>query len=212
MKTILMLWALATEEESNRFRVLLFWGGLSVISSLVLSYMMNKWQVHVPEMPQGNQGRPLLSMLLSGSILPVIFVFTNGLRGYHSVFNACVEAIYNRFYMKSDLQMAEQYGEKEGTKKKERVIVMKYMAGFLFLEVVIIAFGVIGYFAWGRLQGLSAFVFTGDDLFLGAFVFVTEGVFIMLDGLRAAPSVFSLKAIPEADDKKELDNVVESTT
>lgn len=190
------IYQFSTNEDISRLRVFLIWGLVSLIPSFVIAFTVNTWQVHIPgvESQQNNNG--LLGYITSTSILPLLFFITNGLRGYHEVFNKLIDALFSKFEMRNMEELIIEFGQEDTMKKLKRVDLARYISAFLLLEFIIISWAIINYFFFGRALtelGLAGYIL--DDLLLGAIVLILEGVCSIFDGFIELPSVYKIKPL-----------------
>jgi len=188
------IYKFSTDDEIQRLRVLIVWFLTSLVPSVVIAFTINTWQVHIPgvEAAQGNSS--LIGYLAGTSILPILFFITNGLRGYHEMFNNILEAFFSNFEKRSMEDLIEEHGEKEALKKVKKVDLGRYISAFLLLEFIIIGWATMNYFFFGgALTGLGLAGYVLDDLLLGAIVLILEGIYSVADGLVEASTVYRLK-------------------
>lgn len=181
-------------DDITRLRVFIIWSLGAMIPSLFIAWTIQTWQIHVPGIEVGqNQPNTLLPMLIGSSILPVLFTFTRGLRGYHSTFNGIIQGIFSKFRKKSTEELVEDFGVELAAKKLDRVNRAFYFAAFLFLELLIVGWDLALYPFLGQMSGLGLFGYISDNLLLGAYVLILEGIYTIFDGVIDAPDVYELK-------------------
>lgn len=191
------MYQFATNKEISRLRVLIVWALTSLVPSFIIYVTINTWQVHIPGVETSTQGgNSFLGLVAGTSILPILFFITNGLRGYHELFNTIIEKFFDNFERRSFTSLCQEYGTEEAMKKLRKVDLGKYVSAFVILEFIIIGWATANYFAFGNaLSGLGLFGYVADDLLLGAIVFLLEGIYCIADGIIEAPSVYKLKPI-----------------
>lgn len=195
--TVKFIYKFTTDKKISRLRVLILWSLTSVIPSFLIYVTINTWQVHIPGVESAQGGSNSLVSLIAGtSILPILFFITNGLRGYHELFNNILESFFNNFEKRSVTSLCTEFGPEEGMKKLRKVDLGKYVSAFVLLEFLIIGWATTSYFIFGgNLTGLGWLGYVADDLLMGAIVFILEGVYCITDGLLEAPKVYKLKPI-----------------
>lgn len=181
-------------EEITRLRVFIIWSLGAALPSLFIAWTINNWQIHVPGVEVGaNQPNTIVPMLVGSSILPILFTFTKGLRGYHSNFNSVIQAIFSKFRKKTSEELIEDFGPELAARKLDRVNRAFYFAAFLSLELLIVGWDLSLYPFLGTMSGLGLFGYISDNLLLGAYVLILEGIYTIFDGLIDAPDVYELK-------------------
>lgn len=187
-----------------RLRIFLVWLALTLIPTFFIYFTINAWQVHIPNLEGDVSSNGLVSMLLGTSILPILFFFTKGLRGYHKLFSNIIRSLFNNFVLKSSRELEEEFGE-EGLEKLRVVNLGQHVSGFLLLEFIIIGWATFSYFAFGgNMTGLAWFGYIADDLLLGALVFILEAGYCVFDAIAEAPNVYKLKPLPFIGTKEEI--------
>ena len=182
-------------DKIARLRILVVWSILTLIPTFFIYFTINAWQVHIPNLEGNISTNGFVNMLIGTSILPILFFFTKGLRGYHQLFNNVLQALFNNFRLKSSTELELQYGD-EGLEKLRLVNLGQHVSGFLLLEVLILGWATFSYFAFGgNMTGLAWFGYVADDLLLGAWVFILEAVYSVADALKEAPNVYTLKPL-----------------
>lgn len=211
-ETIKYIYDFSTNKKISRLRVFFVWSLVALIPSFFIYFTINTWQVHIPGVEAASANNSsIISMILSTSILPVLFFLTNGLRGYHNVFNYLLEAIFSRFELVPAEELLELYGT-DATEMIKKVNLGKHVSGFLMLELMIISWATISYFLFGgNMSGLGLFGYIGDDLLMGAIVFVLEGIYCIVDGIVEASHVYRLKPLFAAGDDAKTDKWIEVT-
>jgi len=183
-----------TNPDITRLRVFIIWSIGAAMPSLFIAWTIQTWQIHVPGIEVGsNQPNTLLPMLLGSSILPVLFTFTKGLRGYHNAFNSVIEGVFSKFRKRSRTELVELFGEELADGKINRVNRAFYFSAFLSLELLIVGWDLSLYPFLGTMSGLGLFGYISDNLLLGAYVLILEGIYTTVDGLADAPDVYELK-------------------
>lgn len=186
-----------TDDEISRLRVLIVWSFIAIVPSIVIAFTISSWQIHVPGVETGQGASLGLTGLLAGtSVLPILFFITNGLRGYHELFNVTIEKFFNNFEKRSVTSLCTEFGPEEGMRKLRKVDLAKYISAFLLLEFIIIGWATTNYFIFGGNStslGLAGYVL--DDLLMGAIVLILEGVYSIADGIIESPKVYKLKSI-----------------
>lgn len=193
------VWDFSTDPKISRLRVFLVWEISALIPSFIIYNSINHWQTHIPGVNSATQsGSILLNMIIGTSIIPLLFFITNGLRGFHKAFNSVIDFLYSRLERKSVDELQVEYGT-EGIELLKRVNLGKFIAGFLLLEILIVGWATVSYFLFGgNLTGLAWLGYVGDDLFMGAVVFILESIYCIFDGIAAAPSIYRLKVATTA--------------
>jgi hypothetical protein len=191
------IYQFSTNEEISRLRVLIVWALTSLIPSFIIYVTINTWQVHIPGVELRSQGgNSFLGLVAGTSILPILFFITNGLRGYHELFNTIIEKFFDNFERRSFTSLCQEYGNEEAVKKLRKVDLGKYVSAFVILEFIIIGWAIINYFMFGNtLSGLGLFGYVSDDLLLGALVFLLEGIYCIADSIIEAPNVYKLRPL-----------------
>lgn len=205
--TVKFIYNFATDKKISRLRVLAIWSLTSIIPSFLIYVTINTWQVHIPgvESAQGG-GNSLVSLIAGTSILPILFFITNGLRGYHELFNKILESFFKNFQVKDLTALTNEYGADEAYRMIKKVDLGKYVSAFVLLEFLIIGWATASYFMFGgNLTGLGWLGYVADDLLMGAIVFILEGVYCITDALIEAPKVYKLKPLFV----KETDTLIE---
>jgi len=180
-------------DDIKRLRVFIIWSLGAMIPSVFIAWTIQTWQIHVPGIEVGqNQSNPLLPMLIGSSILPLLFTVTKGLRGYHNTFNSIIQNIFSNFRKKPTEQLVKYFGADIAAKKLDRVNRAFYFAAFLFLELLIVGWDLVLYPFLGQMSGLGLFGYISDNLLLGAYVLILEGVYTIFDGVIDAPDVYEL--------------------
>lgn len=181
-------------EDITRLRVFIIWSLGAMIPSLFIAWTINNWQIHVPGVEVGtNQPNTIVPMLVGSSILPILFTFTKGLRGYHSSFNKVIEGIFSKFKKKSTDELEKEFSEEVAALKINKVNRAFYFSAFLSLELLIVGWDLALYPFLGAMSGLGLFGYISDNLLLGAYVLILEGIYTIFDGLVEAPDVYELK-------------------
>lgn len=186
-----------TNEKISRLRILFIWSLVAVLPSLFIYITINTWQVHIPGVEAGNSanGSTLINLLVSTSVVPLLFFYTNGLRGYHKMYIYIVESLFSRFEVKPMKDLVEEFGLYEATEKIKTVDISKYITGLLLLEFIIMGWALFSFFIFGgNLTGLGLVGYCADDLLMGAIVFILEGIYFATDGIKTAPSIYQLKS------------------
>lgn len=210
---ISFIWTFSTDEKISRLRVFVLWFFAAVIPSFVIYNSINHWQTHIPGLNTASQTSGVFwSMIFGTSIIPILFFITNGLRGYHKLFNELTDLIYSRFERKTLDELEMDYGS-EGIEHLKAVNLGRFIGGFFTLELIIVGWATINYFlVGGNFTGLAWLGYVGDDLFMGAVVFVLESIYCIKDGLMATNKVYKLKLATVQSDavtKAEVDEMVE---
>jgi len=183
-----------TNDDIKRLRVFILWSMGAAMPSFFIAWTIQTWQIHVPGIEVGaNQPNTLLPMLIGSSILPILFTFTGGLRGYHSTFNGVIQGIFSKFRKKTSEELIEDFGPDLAARKLDRVNRAFYFAAFLALELLIVGWDLALYPFLGQMSGLGLFGYISDNLLLGAYVLILEGVYTIFDGVLDAPDVYELK-------------------
>lgn len=210
--TAKFLFDFATDKKISRLRVLLVWTLVALIPSFFIYFTINTWQVHIPGMEAANANNAsIISMVFSTSILPVMFFLTNGLRGYHSVYNYILDGIFSRFELMPFDEMIEKYGE-DAPNKIKTVNIAKHVSGFVILEFIIIGWATASYFLFGgNMTGLGVVGYVGDDLLMGAIVFVLEGIYSVFDGFAEGKDIYRIKVPFISNNDAEADKWIEVT-
>ena len=204
----------STDPKISRLRVFVVWFALSLVSSIAIYVTISTWQVHVPSVAsQVKTTNPLISMLFGTSVLPFLFLLTNGLRGFHRIFNNMLQGIYKKFQRKTISELQEEYGE-EGLELLRTVNIGRFVAGFVALEVIIVGWALLSYYLLGgNLTVLALIGYVFDDLLMGAIVFLLEGFYAISDALGATSKVYKLQlatAQSDAVTKAEVDKQIEA--
>ena len=183
-----------TDPKLERLRIFILWGAIAFLPSISIYIIINTWQIHIPGVEVAiTKNNPLWNMMLGTSILPILFFFTKGLRGYHIIFNNCLEFIFNKFERKSIEELEEEYGE-TGLNKLKKVNIGRYVAAFIVLELLILIWAIISYFILGsNITGLSLLGSIADELLLEVIVFGLEGIYCIFDAVVEIPSVYKLR-------------------
>lgn len=211
---IKFIYDFTTDPKISRLRVFLIWAALSVVSSSVIYVTIATWQVHVPTVSnQLKTVNPLIGMLFGTNILPILFLLTNGLRGYHKAFNDILQGIYSKFKRKTLAELQAEYGD-EGLDLLRTVNIGRFVAGFVMLELIIVGWALFSYWVLGgNFTGLGLIGYIFDDLLMGAVVFLLEGFYAMKDALGATGKVYKLELATQVSDvvnKEELDQITKS--
>ena len=183
-----------TNEDIERLRIFILWSVGAAAPSLFIAWTIQTWQLHVPGLEVGaNQTNSLIPMLVGSSILPILFTFTKGLRGYHNTFSKIIESIFSNFRKRSREELVEQFGVEIANDKINKVNRAFYFSAFLALELLIVGWDLALYPFLGNMSGLGLIGYISDNLLLGAYVLILEGVYTTFDGIVDAPDVYELK-------------------
>ena len=193
IKDFVYIYKLCTDPEISRLRVLLGWGIVSIAIDAVTYGIITTNGNYSANVESASSSNPMFILVFGTSLLPILFYFTNGLNGFHKAFEAISKKIFSKFYEVPEAELIEEYGEDEGKLLKERVYNMQNLSGFLFLEILILGYGFIGYFFFGRMNQLALLGYMADDLVLGAIVFIAEAIRTITVGWKAAPIVYKLR-------------------
>lgn len=185
---------LATDEKLSRLRILIIWSLSSFILSFVIYNTIQKWQVFIPAIELIGNHKPqqnsLFNMIIGTSVISILFFITDGIRGYHKMFNELIELPFKAFTRKSVSELVEEFGN-EGIEKLKKVNFFKKIAGFIVLELILILWSIFTYFFVGGIpSGLGLLGYMADDLLLGIYLFFLEGFYSIYDGLSVVSQVY----------------------
>jgi len=186
MNTFKFIWEFVKSPELSRLRTFTVWAiGCSLPTLSIILYTL-KYQTYLPN-DRDDILQYVLSMMAGVSIVPTLFLFTNGLRGYHKTFNLVISKIALLFKFK-DLEEDEQNKSLLQDLETARAVL-----GFLSLEFIIIGWDVMIYiFSKNNMSGLSLFGFMSDNLLVGAFIFILEASNVVWRGALALPKLYTL--------------------